>query len=148
MRVLLSALLAVLWCGAAQAASQTNADTARLVSILQKTNTLSGQFSQLTLDSAGTNLQETKGEMAVQRPGMFRWHTDAPAEQLLVSDGKKVWLYDPDLNQVTVQTLDKRLTNTPALLLSGDLKKIADNFSVSLKTLEDTEEFTLIPKGK
>src|SRR5690606_17466970 len=64
----------------------------RLSELLSQSETLSGRFSQLTLDASGTNLQESTGEMALKRPGQFRWHTDPPLEQLLVSDGKQVWL--------------------------------------------------------
>ena len=96
-------------------------DVARLTQLLEKSQTLTARFSQLTLDGSGTQLQETAGQMALQRPGLFNWHTDAPQEQLMVSDGKKVSLWDPDLEQVTIKTLDQRLTQTPALLLSGDV---------------------------
>src|SRR3546814_12009268 len=69
-------------------------------------------------------------------------------EQLLVSIGQKVWLYDPDLEQVTVQQLDQRLTHTPALLLSGDVSTISENFEVSHKEAGEVVDFTLKPKAK
>ena len=72
-------------------------DVARLTQLLEKSQTLTARFSQLTLDGTGTQLQETAGEMSLQRPGLFYWHTKAPAEQTMVSDGKKVTLWDPDL---------------------------------------------------
>ncbi|MGM3388129.1 outer membrane lipoprotein chaperone LolA [Stutzerimonas stutzeri] len=122
--------------------------TKRLTELLQRAETLTGSFSQLSLDGSGTQLQETSGEMALKRPGQFRWHTDEPMEQLLVSDGKKVWLYDPDLEQVTIQTLDQRLTHTPALLLSGDVSAISENFEVSHKEAGGVVDFTLTPKAK
>jgi len=65
-----------------------------------------------------------------------------------VSDGKKVWLYDPDLEQVTIQTLDQRLTHTPALLLSGDVSAISENFNISFKEAGEVVDFTLTPKAK
>ncbi|WP_415844640.1 outer membrane lipoprotein chaperone LolA [Stutzerimonas zhaodongensis] len=120
----------------------------RLTGLLQKAETLTGRFSQLSLDGSGTQLQETSGEMALKRPGQFRWHTDEPMEQLLVSNGKKVWLYDPDLEQVTIQTLDQRLTHTPALLLSGDVSAISENFEVSHQQAGEVVDFTLKPKAK
>ena len=127
-------------------ADQT-ASTQRLTGLLQKAETLTGRFSQLSLDGTGTQLQETSGEMTLKRPGQFRWHTDEPMEQLLVSDGKKVWLYDPDLEQVTIQSLDQRLTHTPALLLSGDVSTISENFEVSHKEAGEVVDFTLKPKA-
>ena len=120
----------------------------RLTDLLGKSQTLSGRFSQLTLDASGTNLQESTGEMALKRPGQFRWHTDPPLEQLLVSDGKQVWLYDPDLEQVTIQKLDQRLTHTPALLLSGDVSRISDNFEVSYQETSGVADCILRPKAK
>jgi outer membrane lipoprotein carrier protein len=124
------------------------ASVQRLTGLLQKAQTLTGRFSQLSLDGTGTQLQETSGEMALKRPGQFRWHTDQPMEQLLVSDGKKVWLYDPDLEQVTIQTLDQRLTHTPALLLSGDVSAISENFNISFKEAGEVVDFTLTAKAK
>jgi outer membrane lipoprotein carrier protein len=67
---------------------------------------------------------------------------------LLVSNGEKVWLYDPDLEQVTIQTLDQRLTHTPALLLSGDVSKISENFAISHSESGTVVDFILKPKSK
>jgi len=125
-----------------------NTSTKRLTSLLSQADTLTGRFSQLSLDASGTQLQETSGELALKRPGQFRWHTDEPMEQLLVSNGEKVWLYDPDLQQVTIQQLDQRLTHTPALLLSGDVSTISENFEVSHKEVGDVIDFTLRPKAR
>ncbi|MFB8828664.1 outer membrane lipoprotein chaperone LolA [Azotobacter sp. CWF10] len=120
----------------------------RLTQLLDRAQTLTARFSQLTLDGSGTQLQETSGEMALKRPGLFRWHTDAPQEQLLVSNGKTVWLYDPDLEQVTIRSLDQRLTHTPALLLSGDISKIGENFEITHKEAGGVVDFILKPKAK
>jgi outer membrane lipoprotein-sorting protein len=56
------------------------------------------------------------------------------AEQTMVSDGKKVTLWDPDLEQATIKKLDERLTQTPALLLSGDVSKISQSFDISARS--------------
>lgn len=120
----------------------------KLSELLSKTQTIRGKFSQLTLDSTGTQLQEASGQMVLQRPGLFRWHTDPPLEQLLVSNGEKVWLYDPDLMQVTVQKMDQRLTHTPALLLSGDVSKISENFTITYKEGGPVIDFILTPTAK
>jgi len=120
----------------------------KLSALLSRTETISGQFSQLTLDSTGTQLQEATGQMALKRPGLLRWHTDPPLEQLLVSNGEKVWLYDPDLWQVTVQKMDQRLTHTPALLLSGDVSKISENFTITYQEGGPVVDFILTPTAK
>ena len=123
-------------------------DVARLTQLLEKSQTLTARFSQLTLDGSGTQLQETAGDMSLQRPGLFYWHTNAPAEQTMVSDGKKVTLWDPDLEQATIKNLDQRLTQTPALLLSGDVSKISQSFDISAKEAGGVIDFTLKPKTK
>ncbi|CAK9890147.1 MULTISPECIES: outer membrane lipoprotein chaperone LolA [Pseudomonas] len=124
------------------------ADAARLTQLLDKSKTITARFSQLTLDGTGTQLQETTGQMAVQRPGLFYWHTDAPAEQVVVSDGKNVTLWDPDLEQATIKKLDQRLTETPALLLSGDVSKISQSFDITSKEQGEVMDFVLKPKTK
>lgn len=124
------------------------ADAARLTQLLDKSKTISANFSQLTLDGTGTQLQETTGQMAVQRPGQFYWHTDAPQEQVVVSDGKNVTLWDPDLEQATIKKLDQRLTETPALLLSGDVSKISQSFDITSKEQGEVMDFVLKPKTK
>ncbi|WP_437880909.1 outer membrane lipoprotein chaperone LolA [Pseudomonas sp. LRF_L74] len=148
MRLLRMLLLAATACFALSAHADDDAAATRLTTLLSQAQTMTARFSQLTLDGSGTQLQETAGELALKRPGLFRWHTDAPQEQLLVSNGQKVWLYDPDLMQVTIQSLDQRLTHTPALLLSGDVSKIRENFEISFKEAGEVVDFTLKPKAK
>lgn len=148
MRLIRMLLLTVLAVSPFAVHADDAAAVKRLTGLLDKAQTLNGRFSQLTLDGSGTQLQETSGEMSLQRPGLFRWHTDAPQEQLLVSNGEKVWLYDPDLMQVTIQSLDQRLTHTPALLLSGDVSKIRESFDITYKEGGDVVDFILKPKAK
>lgn len=68
----------------------------------------------------GPGLRESTGTFAFQRPGKFRWTYQTPYEQLIVGDGEKLWIYDRDLNQVIVRTLDRALGSSPAALLAGD----------------------------
>ncbi|WP_071872686.1 outer membrane lipoprotein chaperone LolA [Atopomonas hussainii] len=140
---LLGSLLLSPWAAADQAQAAQ-----RLSELLEKAQTITGRFSQLTLDGGGTHLQETAGNLKLKRPGLFRWHTDPPLEQELVSNGKKIWLYDPDLEQVTTQAMDQRLTHTPALLLSGDVSQIAENFEISVNEGGNVVDFILKPKAK
>jgi outer membrane lipoprotein carrier protein len=86
---------------------------------------ISGQFVQTTqaTQAAGSPRgKQTSGQFVIARPGKFRWSIEKPYEQLIVSDGSKVSLYDKDLNQVTVRQLKDALSATPAaLLLGGEL---------------------------
>lgn len=82
----------------------------------------SGQanFTQLVQDKKGKKIQSASGTMQFVRPGKFRWVYQKPYEQIIVGDGSKFWLYDVDLNQVTVKKLDAALGSSPAALLSGN----------------------------
>ena len=128
--------------------AHADAESVKRLGQLLGSDTITARYSQLTLDGSGTQLQETAGDMSVKRPGLFYWHTDAPQEQLMVSDGQKVSLWDPDLEQVTIKKLDQRLTQTPALLLSGDVSKISESFDITSKQAGDVMDFTLKPKTK
>ena len=66
----------------------------------------------------------------------------------MVSDGAKVTLWDPDLEQATIKKLDQRLTQTPALLLSGDVSKISQSFDITSKEQGEVMDFVLKPKTK
>jgi outer membrane lipoprotein carrier protein len=149
MRLIRLLLLAAMAITAIPAQADDDAAVQKLTQLLNQAQTITARFSQITVDGSGsTSLQETAGELALKRPGLFRWHTDEPQEQLLVSNGQQIWLYDPDLQQVTIQKLDQRLTHTPALLLSGDVSEIRQNFDISFKEAGDVVDFTLKPKAK
>lgn len=107
-------LLAALAPGLAGAAS---ADM--LKGLLEQTTTARARFAQMVLDKNLKMLQQATGTMQFSRPGKFRWEYDKPFEQTIVSDGSRVWLYDKDLNQVTVRRLDRALGSSPAALLAG-----------------------------
>ena len=102
--------LAFLVPGAAGAAS-----TEALKGLLEQTTTARARFAQIVLDKNLKVLQQATGSMQFSRPGKFRWEYDKPYEQVIVSDGSRVWLYDKDLNQVTVRKLDRALGSSPAL---------------------------------
>lgn len=137
----------ILFVGVTHAQEQQTA-VEKLTALLADAHTIDADFTQLTLDSSGVRIQETLGHMSLKRPGKFTWHTQEPMQQELVSDGKTVWLYDPDLMQVTVQKLDERMTHTPALLLSGDMAQIEESFVVEFQQNRSVVDFVLTPKAK
>lgn len=122
-------------------------DAQQLADLLEPLETYSADFEQQILDGSGQRLQQASGQMWLSRPGKFRWEVAAPYPQEVVSDGEDVFLYDPDLEQVTVQALDARVTHTPALLLSGSAADLAENYTVSHQQQGDTETFTLTPRS-
>ena len=82
-------------------------------------SSLQAGFHQKVVDADNILQQVSDGQMWIQRPGRFRWDYETPYRQQIISDGKRLWSYDEDLEQVTVQAIDKVLTSTPAMLLSG-----------------------------
>jgi outer membrane lipoprotein carrier protein len=100
---------------------------------LGRQKNIEADFVQYVLDASGSRLQETHGHMVLAQPNQFWWQTADPFAQLLISNGKRLWIYDEDLEQVTVQTLDQRTTSTPALLLSGNSTNIEAEFDVIMK---------------
>jgi outer membrane lipoprotein carrier protein len=97
----------------------TAAATDALKVFLTQTQTVKARFAQMVLDKNGKQLQQTQGVMQFSRPGKFRWDYQKPYEQVIVGDGSKLWIFDKDLNQVTVRKLDRALGSSPAALLSG-----------------------------
>lgn len=91
----------------------------KLKEFIASTRSAQADFSQVVLDQGGKRIQSASGVMQFVRPGKFRWTYRKPYEQLIVGDGAKFWLYDADLNQVTVKKLDAALGSSPAALLSG-----------------------------
>jgi outer membrane lipoprotein carrier protein len=91
----------------------------KLKTFIAATHSAQANFTQEVLDQNGKRIQGASGIMQFQRPGKFRWTYQKPYEQLIVGDGAKFWLYDTDLNQVTVRKLDAALGSSPAALLSG-----------------------------
>jgi outer membrane lipoprotein carrier protein len=96
-------------------------------------------FEQTVYDRAQKVVQKSKGRFAFARPGKFRWTYDKPA-QTIVGDGAKVWIYDADLNQVTVRKFDKASSSTPASLLTGE-GKIDALFDVAEQGVQDGIEW-------
>lgn len=123
-------------------------DTEDLVALLEGVKSLDTRFEQVILDRDGSRIQTSSGEMQVKRPRQFRWHAEEPFEQLVVSNGELVWVYDIDLEQVLERPLGNEVGETPALLLSGDSSNIAKEFDVKrLPGLSSEVSYQLIPKS-
>jgi len=101
----------------------------KLKSYIAATHSAQANFTQTVLDQNGKRMQSASGVMQFQRPGKFRWSYQKPYEQIIVGDGAKFWLYDVDLNQVTVKKLDAALGSSPAALLAGS-NEIERGFSL------------------
>lgn len=112
-------LISCLICGLLLPALVHASGLDQLKTFLETTKSARGTFVQSVASKSGRKPQQSAGSFAMQRPGKFRWHYEKPYQQLLVSDGEKLWSFDPDLNQVTVKKLGKALGASPAALLAG-----------------------------
>jgi len=119
----------------------------KLKIFIASTRSAQADFTQNVLDQNGKRIQSASGIMQFQRPGKFRWTYHKPYEQIIVGDGEKFWLYDVDLNQVTVRKLDAALGNSPAALLSGN-NDIEYDFTLTESGSEEGLEWLqAVPKG-
>jgi outer membrane lipoprotein carrier protein len=113
---------------------------------LQTLETMYAEFEQILYAQNGKEVENSKGHMYVQRPNQFRWQYVHPYNQLIVADGKQVWIYEADLEQVTVKALNAALGKTPAFLLSRQ-RQLQDDFFVNkLPSKGYIRRFELIPK--
>jgi outer membrane lipoprotein carrier protein len=114
--------------GLAQAA--TGAARARLDAFATGLHSLTGNFSQTLVDPNGNPGKTSTGTLALQAPRQFRWETTAPYKQTIVADGSRVWMYDPELEQVTVRIQSSEEAHSPLTVLT-DLKQMDKEFKVS-----------------
>ncbi len=110
------------------------------------------RFTQTVFGSRGEVLQDADGRLAIERPQRFRWEVDAPYPQLIVTasgpEGERIYIHDPDLDQVTIRSLDDSLTGTPAMILAGDPDQITTQFEVSRQDSDDGDQFVLRPRDE
>lgn len=114
--------------------------------LLKNLHTLRANFTQTVMNSRGQILQQVSGKMTIQRPGRFRWEVMQPNRQLLIADGQRIWFYDIDLQQITIQRQKTTDTDSPAALLSGSPSNLTQQFII--RPLMDVQGFTLFPKNK
>jgi outer membrane lipoprotein carrier protein len=119
---------------------------ARLDSFMRELQSLQADFEQQLRDGQGRLIETSSGTLSMRRPNQFRWDYLKPHPQTIVADGQRLWLYDPDLEQVTVRPLEQSLAGTPAMLLSGEGDLRA---SFRIETMEKrgaVDWLTLLPK--
>lgn len=142
-------LLVYLGAANAQENNTDNNALSQLVEKLSKITTFSGTFIQYAVDQKGARVNESHGELKADRSGLFYWHTSEPLEQTVISNGTEVTVYDPDLEQATIQTVGQQVQSTPAILFSGDTDKIGEMFNVEIKTqVAQSVQYALKPKNK
>ncbi len=141
----ISILLTMLWflSPVAQAGALDDLDY-----FYHRVNTFSADFEQVVLDENLNQVEESGGRMWIARPGKFRWDYEPPLEQQIVSDGDRVWVFDVELDQITVRRLDKALGKTPAIMLAGQ-GDLADSYRLEDRGLHGKISWAaLIPKDE
>jgi outer membrane lipoprotein carrier protein len=139
--LMISALLA-----AASVNAQAGGARQTLDDYIGKFRTLQADFEQTVINEQGKTTETSSGKVFLERPGKFHWDYVKPYAQSIVGDGKKVWVYDRDLEQVTIRRVDEALRSAPALILSSD-SKVDDNFTVTEDGSRDGAVWlTLLPK--
>ena len=116
--------------------------------LLGDMETLSAGFTQTVTDRDGYELQSMTGDMTVARPGYIHWETEPPYEQLLVGDTETLWLYDRDLEQVTVRPFMRDVVESPAMLLIGDVEDVDRKYEVSRSAASGGARFVLVPRDE
>ncbi len=124
------------------------AETSTLTSLLNTTHSLQANFTQTVYDNKEKAVQKSYGNMSLERPGKFRWEITKPIPQLIVANQTRLWIYDPDLEQVTVRTLKQAAGETPALFLSHTDQSIEQSFATQElnKNISGWRWFLLTPK--
>jgi outer membrane lipoprotein carrier protein len=137
---------------------KTSTGEVYLEKFLAETKTLEANFQQTLRTHEGEVLQQTEGKFYLHRPGKFRWNYKTPYEQVIVSDGERIWIYDVDLKQVTVQKQSAGLPSSPMALLQ-DSAQLHQSFNVSpldehegvyrlkLESKTNESDFTVIVVG-
>lgn len=112
-------------------------------------DTMQAAFTQQVVDDKGTVRNSSSGNVYLSRPGKFRWEYAAPEKHEIVADGKNVWVYDVDLDQVTVKTMQQALSAAPVGLLTQK-QNVEKQFSVQEMEAEGSnlEWFRLTPHKK
>jgi outer membrane lipoprotein carrier protein len=125
-----SITLWIIFCFAGSGSAYADAADKKLRDFFSQIKSMKAEFSQSIVSQSKPNVEKSTGVLQMERPGKFRWDYSFPYQQQIVADGRKLWIFDIEMDQVIVKPLDLVLGNTPAVLLSGNAD-IAEKFDVS-----------------
>jgi outer membrane lipoprotein carrier protein len=109
---------------------------ARMEAVAKGLDGVSAGFSQQVIDNAGHAREPSHGTLKLQAPRQFRWDTTSPYQQLIVADGNRVWIYDPDLEQVTVRNQGSEEAHSPLTVLT-DLGQLDRQYTTTEQGVHD-----------
>ena len=136
--------MALGFCAVNSYALDTDSD--RLEFLLSGVSTLSANVTQLIVESSGGVLEESTIKMKLKKPDGFYWETIEPFPELIVTDGIKLWNYQPDLEQVVVEDWQSDQSELAAQLLSGRTETLVEEYTIKLAQPDPSaENFTLTP---
>ncbi|HET7396042.1 MAG TPA: outer membrane lipoprotein chaperone LolA [Gammaproteobacteria bacterium] len=148
-RLLPVMMIALLMAQSSMAATHAkNTAVVQLQHFLSQVHGLKADFAQVVMDPNLRKVKQSEGTLLIKRPNRFRWDYAAPNKEIIVADGERVWMYDVELQQVTVKPLDGTLAASPAVLLSGS-NDVSKNFKVQdLGNKDGIKWVGLTPKVK
>lgn len=112
-------------------------------------HTIQANYVQTSFDAGLSGKKVISGRVVMERPNKFRWEIESPYHQVLLSDAKKFYIYDEDLDQVVIRPLTNSIQDAPALLLIGETGDVTQNFTVRQSSSNAWQDvFTLYPKDK
>lgn len=119
-----------------------------LQNLLTSITSLKADFTQSMKDKNAAGIQESSGKLIILRPDRFRWEVNQPTKQLIIANNSKVWIYDPDLEQVTIRHINQEMGDSPARLLSHP-ENLEKDFVVKItKKNAENISFLLIPRDE
>lgn len=129
------------------AAQETSAEAQALENLLADINSFKARVTQMIVESDGGVLEESDILFMLKRPNGFYWETLAPFPELLVTNGDKLWNYQPDLLQVSIENWDPEQAELAAQLFNGQFAEIQQDYLITAQSAADGEdrEFFLAP---
>ena len=121
----------------------------QLYNLLSPIKSFSVNFSQQLMDEQGTTFQSLSGRLHAQKPNRVHWTVFEPAAQKIVSNGLRLWIYDPDLEQVIIQPFVEDIATSPVSLFSGNLEGLNKAYLIADRPTENPalKSYLLTPKS-
>ncbi len=129
-----------------EAVAPLKASNAQLLSVsLAPYGQFNAQFNQSIVDATGKSISDASGSMTIAQPNKLHWNQLNPSEQIVVTNGATLWLYDADFEQVTIRDMSEGMNALPAAIFAGDVEAIESTYQVDIDTLDTQVTYQLTP---
>ena len=138
----------ICWCllSCAHQYAMADENTAALDLFLKDLESYQADFMQTLSSEQGETLEISTGKVYMQNPGRYRWEYEQPYVQLLITDSETLWIYDKDLEQVTIKNVAGAIDTTPAAIISGK-QNISELYVVNnMGVIDGFDWLELIPR--